>query len=331
MLRIHFGAQDMARTTIATTVDPLWETVLSLHMVQTPRPPVVFGRWRDHARRALVRQGLAKQINHTLIPITPPASYFPDFLTPAESVEGLDAGIEAIIATSDRRVRDELAMLGTTTSTTSWVQLLAQGDREARQQLGQALRAYYDVALAPHQAAIDACLEADRQNRVRAMVGGGIEQMLGGMRPLMRWEAPVLEVAYPVDRDVYLDGRGMLLVPSFFCWRMPVALADESLRPVLVYPVRHEAITASAVGGARRPKCTEEALGNLLGATRAAVLLGVNEGRTTSQLAADVKVSAATISHHTTVLRESGLIDTTRQANTVVHTLTPLGNDLVGG
>ena len=34
--------------------------------------------------------------------------------------------------------------------------------------------------------------------------------MLLGMRPLMRWRFPVLEVDYNVDRDLHLGGRGLI-------------------------------------------------------------------------------------------------------------------------
>lgn len=43
----------------------------------------------------------------------------------------------------------------------------------------------------------------------------------------------VLEVDYPGERDPYVEGRGLLLVPALFCRRWPIALVDVSLRPVL--------------------------------------------------------------------------------------------------
>ncbi|MFD1271279.1 hypothetical protein ACFQ51_02890 [Streptomyces kaempferi] len=57
--------------------------------------------------------------------------------------------------------------------------------------------------------------------RSRALLDGGTQALLEGLRPMARWNAPVLEVNYPVERDLYLDGRGLLLVPSYFCWRLP--------------------------------------------------------------------------------------------------------------
>lgn len=60
------------------------------------------------------------------------------------------------------------------------------------------------------------------------------------------------------------------------------------------------------------------------------ILLAIGNGTVSKHLAARTGVAAATISHHTTVLREAGLITTERTANTVVHALTPRGAHLIG-
>ncbi|MER5556516.1 winged helix-turn-helix domain-containing protein [Streptomyces sp. NPDC002793] len=74
-------------------------------------------------------------------------------------------------------------------------------------------------------------------------------------------------------------------------------------------------------------------LASLLGPTRAAVLLIVADrpGSTTNALAEGVGVSAATVSHHTTVLRRSGLITTRRSGGSVHHCLASLGEVLLRG
>ena len=41
------------------------------------------------------------------------------------------------------------------------------------------------------------------------------------------------------DRDLYLDGRGIELQPSAFCWQVPTKLRDPELTPILVYPIQH--------------------------------------------------------------------------------------------
>ena len=54
-------------------------------------------------------------------------------------------------------------------------------------------------------------------------------------------------------------------------------------------------------------------------------------GSTTTRLAKAVGVAPATVSHHTRVLREAGLITTERDENLARHLITPLGLQVLGG
>lgn len=142
----------------------------------------------------------------------------------------------------------------------------------------------------------------------------------------MRWEPPVLHVdAYGGDRDLHLAGRGLLLVPSYFCWGSPVPIADPALPPVVVYTVLEGA-----------PSCepplaptTVSALAGDVGRSRAAILRVAAAGATTGELARAVGISASAATQHTSALRDAGLICSRRAADTVLHTLTPLGAALV--
>ena len=82
-----------------------------------------------------------------------------------------------------------------------------------------------------------ATLAANQERHAEAMERGGVGDLFAGLTPLFRWRWPVLEAPYPLDKDVHLAGRGLLLVPSYFCRRMPVTFADPGLPPVLVYPI----------------------------------------------------------------------------------------------
>ncbi|MFH8477172.1 winged helix-turn-helix domain-containing protein [Streptomyces sp. NPDC018000] len=81
---------------------------------------------------------------------------------------------------------------------------------------------------------------------------------------------------------------------------------------------------------ATRPR-SSRALATLLGRTRAAVLevLASPDGHTTKQLAQGLAISPASASEHVTSLRDAGLVTSLRQANTVRHTTTALGNNLI--
>jgi DNA-binding transcriptional ArsR family regulator len=196
-------------------------------------------------------------------------------------------------------------------------------EKEVREALVGVLREYHGAVIAPHHDRMQACVDAELAWRGRELLLGGVHGLLDGMGPTMRWKPPVLEVDYyDGSRDLHLNGRGLRLVPSYFCWRDPVPFADPDLPPVLVYPLLH-----------RRPETPghepDRSLAALLGRTRAAVLNVVAGGATNSELARAVSVSPASATHHTTVLRDAGLIASHRHANTVLHTLTPAGAALL--
>ncbi|MFF8604784.1 ArsR/SmtB family transcription factor [Streptomyces sp. NPDC015346] len=322
MLRIHFTANDLAGVRMAARPDVLWETILSFHRLRDRRGSVVYGEWRSEARTRLNGE------TRLLAALVPSRGYFPDFLTPAEGLQGLDDGLEAVRATPLARLRRELALLGAARpggrTVPHSLRALAEGGAEPFSRLLGALRSYHRAAIEPYWPHIRARVEAERALRGRALLDGGADELLASLPPMLRWRAPVLEADYPVDRDLHLDGRGLLLQPSYFCRGAPVVLRDPTLPPVLVYPTTHcEAPTVHEPGGS--------SLAKLVGNTRSAVLHAIGDGGTTSELARRAGVSLASASQHAGVLREAGLVATLRHGNAVLHTLTPLGAALLGG
>ncbi|MEU3216054.1 winged helix-turn-helix domain-containing protein [Streptomyces sp. NPDC006971] len=293
--------------------------VLSLTLLGTARGRAVFDPWRARARAGLSR--LPRWQLQVLRYLAPPIGDFPDFLTPQEASQGVEAGIKAVLTTPRHRLRQELAILP---GRPSWARPLADGQPEALTDLGRALRGYYHTAIAPHWPHMQALVDAERAVRARALLDHRSQGLLSTLGPTMRWKPPVLEVDYPRERDIHLEGRGLVLVPSAFCWRTPVTLIDPSLRPVLVYP-----LTLGPGWTGLTNTAGPRSLANILGPTRAACLRVIEDGCTTGELARRIGVAAPTASRHTTVLREAGLITSTRHGNTVLHTLTPLGTALL--
>lgn len=324
MLRIVFSSEDIARTRVAPAADPVWELVLSLHVLQRrTRDPVLAG-WRGDVHGGLRRDASASQLR-LLCALSPPRGYFPDFLTPYDSLQGFEAGMDAIRSTPIRRMREDLTLLAGDNVLPSAVTALARGEPEELGHLTDAMERYQRMAIGPYWPRVQAAVEADRARRARSLLDGGAEGLLSSLRPGMRWESGVLEVLdYPTNRELQLDGRGLLLVPSFFCARTPVALLDPTLPQVLVYPVDRLAGLPSGVGG-------RGALAALLGRTRAAVLEVIGDGSSTGELARRLDISPAAASQHATVLRNAGLLTSRRDRNTVLHTLTPLGHAMRDG
>ncbi|MBB4691141.1 ArsR/SmtB family transcription factor [Paractinoplanes abujensis] len=320
VLRIHFTPEDVGRVRIAGEPDPMWETIFSVWRLRRPGPELIYGRWRGHAIKASRRDDL-----ELLLPLVRGA-YYPDFLTPAEGSAGLQAAIEAIKSTPATRLRDELEELVRHAGPKpSWMGQLAAGDTEILERLAGALRSQYESAISPFWGEARAHVEAERSRRARVLLDQGAEGLLDSFRPMMRWEPPVLEVDTPFDQTLQLDGRGLLLVPSYLSWGTPDTLRDTTLPPVLVYPIEHDLTLRPGL----RP-ADGASLAALIGRTRTALLESLGDGRTTSELARRVGVSAASVSQHTAVLREAQLIQTSRAGKAVVHTLTPLGKALLG-
>ncbi|GAA3344174.1 winged helix-turn-helix domain-containing protein [Amorphoplanes nipponensis] len=317
MLRIHFTTDDVARVRVAAEPDPLWETVISVFRLRRPGPDLVFGRWHRHALRASRRSDvsmLARLVHQT---------YFPDFLTPAEGAASLSSALDAVMATPVSRLRTDMARLARTgTPMTPWMRQLAEGDPGTLRQLAGALRSHHDSVVAPFGKDAQAQVDADRGRRARVLLDQGAEGLLNSFRPMMRWERPVLEVDVPQHRTLHLNGRGLLLVPSYLSFGTPDVLFDPELPPVLVYPIEHCLSRSLATG---------TALSALIGPTRAAVLESLADGRTTSELARRVGVSRASVSQHTAVLRDAGLLHTVRAGKAVLHSITPLGTSLLSG
>jgi len=320
MLRIIFTERDLTKVRLAATPDPLWEITNSLDRLQTRRGRWAYPHWYRSTQEALSEDhDLHAMVTDLLLPLFPRAAYFPDFLTPPAALEGLDAGIEAILATPQERVTSELKTLALVHRAPSFGKRLAAG--EMRGELGNALRTYYQKVIEPQDDKIQEAVEGDRVMRSRALVRGGVDKLLKSYWPLMRWHYPVLEVQYPYDRTLHLGGRGLLLSPSYFCWHYPVALADDDLPPMLSYPLLHK------VEGDADPQRPSTAA--LLGTTRAAVLQATSDGLTTGEIAKRVGIGAPTASHHLSVLRDCGLIASQRKQTSMLHVLTPLGAALL--
>jgi DNA-binding transcriptional ArsR family regulator len=318
------------RTRIAAGPDPMWELTLSLHQLRSPSSPI-FRQWRRETIKRLHGAGAGDGLA-LLLSLVPQTGYFPDFLTPSEAGKGLPAALEAILSTPKTRLRRDLTTLAAAHPLSDWMRGLARGEVEILTRLTEALRAYHAVAIEPYLTQIRTSVHIDRSRRTRSLADGGYQQLFSEMHPTVRWMDSVIEADYPGNQVFRLSGRGLLLVPSFFCFRRPISLRDTSLPPVLVCPVDGDArfmALSPAAKSRSAGSAGSRALAALLGRTRAAVLETIGDGCTTSEIARRLEVSLATASEHASVLRHAGLVASVRDGNTALHVLTPAGTSLL--
>ncbi|MGH7752025.1 MAG: transcriptional regulator, partial [Gemmatimonadales bacterium] len=236
MLRIHFTLADLAHTRIAPAPDPLWELALSMHVLRKRSDPL-HSPWKRHIAQLLHPRGPLRRDVALPLGLNPPVGYFPDFLTPFEAIGGFDAGLEALLATPKARLRREIGWIdGPLGEATTAIDELAHGRAAALNQLGEGMRRYHDTAIAPMWRRITAAVDADRAIRARILADGGPAALLGSLHPHARFVDACLEIGeYSIDRDLYLDGRGLVLIPSYFkdAGKL-MGLRDPALPPVLV-------------------------------------------------------------------------------------------------
>jgi DNA-binding transcriptional ArsR family regulator len=325
MLRIHFRPEDLARTHVAVNMDELWETVLSLQLLHSGTARLIFQGWRD-----AVRGRMPHAAHGILLSLVAPVGDFPDFLTPATGTLGLATALESVKCTPRSQIRRDLSHVAAARHLPQWCRGLADGDVQTLDRVAGALRAWHTAAVAPDRERIEAALGKDRALRLRDARLGGPDRLLAGLPPPLQWQPPVLTTHYPHDRDVHLEGRGLLLVPSFFCLRRPITFINAELPPVLVYPVEHE--LSGSADGCGGMDAGGRALAALLGSTRAAILDAIGGGALcTGEIARKVGVSAPSASEHCAVLRGGGLIVSHRLGNSVLHSISQTGAALLNG
>jgi DNA-binding transcriptional ArsR family regulator len=322
VVRLHFTFHDLRRVRVADRPYPLIETVLALWRLQGSDAGVLFDSWRRHVRMTAMTEPpmLAR-----LTGLAPNGGGLPSFLVPIGHSQDLDGWIDSVRSAPQARVRGDLASFARAARRPlrGWLRELAD-TATARRDLEESLRSFQRAAIAPVATAMAAAVEHERASRARDLLDGGLDRLFGNL-PGIRWEPPTLNVPCPADLDIPLGGRGLVLVPSYFCWDLTPVIHDPDTAeaPLLSYPVRHRPLPAP--GAERQP---ERALAAALGKTRAALLESVTQPATTGELARRLGIAPATVSWHITALRQAGLISTTRN-RFALHTLTAQGRQLL--
>ena len=252
----------------------------------------------------------------------PPYGYCPDFLTPP-GARTVGDGIAAVLETPERVLAADVAELAAQgTRVPPWLRRLADGEPRELRRLGAALHDYYRQCLAPDWPAVRHAVARDRRRLESSLERGGPQLLLSTLHPDITWSPPVLQVRFPVEQQLHLDGRGLRLLPTFFAHGMPTTYKDPGLPPVLVYSIGHTSLNSGAESG--------PSLAALLGQTRARVLMTVAITRcNTSELAELTDISLATASQHASILRASGLITSARVGKSQIHEITPLGLSVI--
>jgi DNA-binding transcriptional ArsR family regulator len=334
--RLQLNNADLGKLKVSPGWGPFTESLLSLRLLRRRQRCVVGEDWRRTVSGRL-------RPETTMLLALAPAAPLIDLHTVVGGARSIQEALERLEGAPTEQMRSELSCLplrhgDVAPWVRAWVRALRDGSTHARRVLVELVREYYECAVEPSWTAMQAALTAEQARCGQTLVKGGLDRLLATLHPKIRWQPPFLGVDtthVPGQRrtSCVLDGRSLVLVSSIFCLDGPHVLrstADQTAPDVLIYPaVRTNEDAASLQPSGLAP--TPSALERLLGRTKAAALAVVADTCTTSELAALTGVTPPTASHHATVLRDAGLIRTSRTGNAVLHRLTALGAELVRG
>lgn len=323
VIDLAFSPGDVARVRFAYS--HLWELSESLRVLTGPGGSALHIPW-VRAVRPRLRAGDFPMLRA----LTRPFGYIVDFLTPPPTtpLPDLPAELDAVRNTPPDVVCAEILQylkVHRIAPVPDALRPLLDTPEAALPRLVDELVAYWDAALADVWPRLSALLEGDVLRRSRRLTTGGAAALFADLHPAVCWTGDRLRIDHAWDGGERLDGRGLLLVPGVFCWPDVRVLVGGSYQPGVLYPA-----AGVATLWEQAPPPPPGALGTLLGGTRAAVLAGLDEPASPTELARRLDVTPGAISQHLGILRDAGLVTPHRTGRHVRYSRTPLGNALAG-
>lgn len=312
MSELRFTLADVAGVRLA--VSPVNETVMSIWALASPVHHPMHLPWIDRARVTLRRPEVAGRVR-PLLELARPRSWLPDFLTPAarpnvemaEQLEQIAATPPAVV------VQDLLATTARLPLSPFGLALLAD-PRGLLPQLVDAVRVWYDEAIAPDWPRMRALLDADVAYRAAQLAEGGAGRFFEQLHPSLRWLGDRVVSDDPFERDFDLRGRGLTLNPTLFTGHQVLWNLLEDSLPAGAYPVR----AVGTLWEATAPP-PGDSLARVVGPGRAALLHLLETATTTTDLARLTAMSAGGVSQHLAALHAAGLVSRSRQGRHVLY------------
>lgn len=320
MITMQFGPGPAADVRFA--VSALAETANSIRLLGDPAPPPMHGRWLAAAGKRVA--GLDLDMLRKLLA---PGRYAPDFVHPLPSRGTAEFGdeITTMLSTPPDLVAAEISAAYPGSDLPPALRPFRTDPQHALGELARQLRAYWERAVVPYWPQIRALLEADVLYRACQMAGTGWQHMLAGIDPGLS----VTDSAIRIRKDcctetIQTDQRGLLFLPSVFAWPSALAICRPPWPPAVVYPARG----IGTLGHRRQPAA--EPLGRLLGQHRAAILTILDQPLATTHIASKIGITPGGVSQHLTVLRDAGLVTSSRAGRFVLYQRTQAGDTVVG-
>lgn len=191
--------------------------------------------------------------------------------------------------------------------------------------VAEEIETYWELALAPYWARIQAVLDTDILYRARMIAEHGAGRLFNDLHTSVSWDDDTLRMHHRKQQLTRTTaGTGLLLIPSAFTGprlRTRTTLPDP---PQLAYPAR-------GVGSLwrTRPAPRADTLAAVLGRSRTLLLTELQTPASTTQLAHRTGLSPAGVSQYLTALRNAGLVSAHRAGRSVLYARTTAAETLL--
>ena len=329
---IDLDAATLGRIRMA--ISPAFEATSFLSFAVTGRVHPILGDLSHDARDAMrypdVRM-LAQLVGGF-------PDYLPDFLTPKPTVgrpaEILHSQIDAVAETPLEIVVANLASAAAAGVQPTRQVRRAIDDGTLTRRAANGLAQFWRATLAPRWPDLRNVLERDVANRARMLAEDGISRVLRTLHARLRWDGATLRVGISGDETSYAAGEELVLTPSVLGWPHLFSQVVDPTNAYVCYPA---ARVGTAIGRERSGpgdrvgdrEARSQALDELLGQSRAAVLRDLDQPRTTTQLSSRHQLAPATVSYHLGALVNAGLVLRKREGRQVLYDRTTYGDMLL--
>lgn len=322
MVEFRLGSNDISAVRFG--VSPGYELIHALRVIGNPQAaPLHWGWLREVGRRP---RGESFRL---LTSIAGLDGYMPDFLTATPSGDMTpDDELDRLRRVPDERLRFDLEKMALRSvgARRQEIRDLIADPGSAREAIVAAWAEVWDDLLAPVWPQLLRLVRADIAVRARRIGEAGLAEMAGTLHSTVTWADEVVQVEMSKHEEVVdCRGIGLVLVPSVLARRCAV-LTEPPAQPTIFYPAHGISETWYRDGADALQSLTA-----LLGQARARLVLELQRPLSTSECAELTDVAVSTASHHLTVLRDAGLVESRRSGSRVLHTRTPLGEAMAGG
>lgn len=321
MIRLQLSVADIGRTRFVYS--PLVEVAESLYLLASGTVPRMCRKWYGAVQPEL------RQVDLDLLTAVVPArQLMADFFfsAPAGPRGSFDRQLEWLESLPSDVLQHELEQVWTGERMPAAAVGLVKAGPDGMRRLSDALRQYWSVAIEPYWRAMRTVLEEDIAYRAAELTKSGLEGMFAQLHPKVTVSGDEISIGLACDLSLVAGSEGIILMPSIFIWPN-IALGTEPGMPTrLTYAARG---VGTAWEAQELEESDEDALGALLGRSRAAILNCLSAAYSTTELAVKLGQSKPAVSQHLAILRQCGLVTSWRSGRSVMYRRTPLATSIV--